>query len=162
MVIPEINGTWGGTFVKMLRELGFGNFYRRSGDELDTAFGKKIKKIGFYSDKNSKPPVMMEWWSAVKSGDMKIRSQWVLEEAKHYLLDQNGVPMHMDSMTAEDPSGAKGNHGDRVISAALSWRGRRESGSLVGVKREVSVSPNSVAGRHRDRNREQSATKYVW
>jgi hypothetical protein len=58
-IIPEVNGTWGGTFVKTLRELGFSNFYLRESDEMDVT-RKRKKKIGFYSDKNSKPSLIFE------------------------------------------------------------------------------------------------------
>lgn len=164
-IIPEINGTWGGLFVKTLRELGFSNFYLRESDEMDVN-RKRKKKIGFYSDKNSKPPLIYEWYSAISSGQYKCRSKMTLEEAKHYILDDNGIPTHIDSMTAEDPSGAKGNHGDRVIATCLSWRGRREFGTLTQRKDKATFGQNTFGARFeawkQAKARSESSNKYVW
>jgi hypothetical protein len=89
-----------------------------------------------------------------------------LEEAKHYILDDNGVPTHIDSMTADDPSGAKGNHGDRVIGSALSWRGTREFGTVGGRTDKPRFDSNTFGGRFERWKTEQAAaqtsTKYVW
>ena len=160
-IIPESNGAYGITFIRMLRDLGFANIYKREGDGTDVT-SKKKTKFGFNSDKYSKPSLLMEWYFAVVGGELKVRDKMTLEEAKHYVLDANGVPVHQDSMTSDDPSGAKGNHGDRVIAAALSWRGRRECGSLPGVKAQVEFHPNSVAGRHQARIREHVKSDFVW
>lgn len=160
-IIPEANGTWGITFIKLLRDLGYTNIYRRESDDVDVSTKRKAK-YGFWSDKNTKPPLLMEWYYAVVNGEFKVRDKMTLEEAKHYVLDDAGVPVHQDSMSADDPSGAKGNHGDRVIASALSWRGRKECANLPGVKSSVTYHPNSVAGRFENRMREQKASQFVW
>lgn len=163
LIVPEVNGTWGVAFVKFLRELGFGNIYRRDAALLDKS-GKKAGKIGFYSDKHTKPVLLQELHYSLGQGECKARSSIALEEAKSYVIGPDQVPTHLDAMTSDDPSGAKGNHGDRVIALALSWRGRRDSGSVIARKRpEPIVSEFSVAGRHRARLQKVKETNsYVW
>lgn len=41
------------------------------------------------------------------------------EEMVHYVCDKNGAAVHGATQVADDPSGARDNHGDRVIASAL-------------------------------------------
>jgi hypothetical protein len=163
MIVPEVNGTWGVAFVKFLQSLGFGKIYRRDAAVLDKS-SKKASKIGFYADKTTKPLLLQELNYALGAGELKARSRITLEEAKSYILGPDGVPVHIDSMTSEDPSGAKGNHGDRVTALALAWRGRRDSAIVRSAKpKEPQLNAYSIGGRATARRRaEQESSRFVW
>lgn len=165
MICPEANGTWGGSFIKSLRELGYGNIFRRDQDQLGVIARRKSKKYGWWSDKNSKPILLQDFHNALSKGQYKVRSRILLEEAKCYVVGPDQVPIHLDAMTSDDPSGAGGNHGDRVMGGALSWRVAQESGSVRKVKTtdDPVLASDTVGGRFKSRAEEVAQKmKYVW
>lgn len=160
MLIWEVNGPPGAQFGKRIVELEYNNVYMRGSDSGETFYRGYSKKIGWRSDKNSKPIVLGEFARALDSGDCTIRSRDTIEEAKFYMNKIGGTIEHASASTEEDPSGAGERHGDRVIGAALAWWGCREYRKLPGNE-QADVNPHTFEGRRRESRKEQRKEKKV-
>src|SRR5439155_11594632 len=77
------------------------------------------------------------------------RSEIALSECGPYHYDARGYPVHPHDVRADDPTGAKVNHGDRVIADALAWKMMRALGGPARPEaaREEAPHPGSLAGR---------------
>jgi hypothetical protein len=122
-LVWESNGP-GRQFGSRVIELGYGHIYYRRREE---AISKKVSDIpGWASTKETKQVLMGEYRAAVEKFLCVNRSKEALEETLEYIFDKTGGVSHSRENDKEDPSGAKGNHGDRVIADALAWRGMSE------------------------------------
>lgn len=119
----ESNGP-GRQFGSRVMDLRYGNVYFRKREE---AIGKKISKIpGWAATKETKLTLLGDYRAAIEKGQCVNRSKEALEECLEYIFDPQGGVSHFRESNTEDPSGAKSNHGDRVIGDALAWRGMSE------------------------------------
>ena len=118
-------------------EMGYGNIYMRCQEE---AISKKVSDIpGWVPTKESKLLVVGMYREAVEDGDCINYSQTALEETLEYVHDPQGGVMHARSKSKVDPSGARENHGDRVIADALAWKGVHDR--AVVIKEETPKVP---------------------
>lgn len=114
--IWEANGPGQEFGIYLLDRLGYKNVYFRRDDE---DIKKKVSdKPGFWSTPESKVAFLGEYRRALGAADIITRSSMCLKEAEFYVYT-NGTVAHSSSLTIEDPSGAKSNHGDRVIANSL-------------------------------------------
>ncbi len=94
--------------------------------------------------------MLNDWAAALESGRFIVRSDETLQEAQCYIHTPQG-PEHSGSLAEQDPSGAKANHGDRVIASALCWKGMRD---FKPEKQEHhKVVPGSIAWRRQEAQR---------
>lgn len=118
VIIWESNGP-GSQFGSRVIELGYRNvyFYRR-----EEAISKKVSDIpGWAPTKEGKLVVIGNYRAAIEKGICVNRSKEALEECLEYIFDPGGGVSHARSKNKEDPSGARSNHGDRVMADALAW-----------------------------------------
>jgi len=113
-LIWERNGP-GSAFGLCIRDLGYDSFYHRS--DADT--GVRDPKPGWPSAPQNNLDLMGLFRRSLSSGSFVIRSDQALEELKAYVYTKTGGVAHQASLSIEDPSGAKRNHGDRARAAAL-------------------------------------------
>jgi hypothetical protein len=73
---------------------------------------------------------MGDYRDAIEKFACVNRSKVALEETLEYIHDNKGGVSHSRENDKDDPTGAKGNHGDRVIADALAWRGMTERRSI--------------------------------
>lgn len=95
-----------------------------------------------------------EYREAVNTGKIKNMSIHSLREHRFYKRTMNGNVVHSKSEDSIDPSGARHNHGDRVVAIALACRGMRDFVRSVANKDgKVShdVPEFSFAGRRQRR-----------
>lgn len=122
-LVWESNGP-GRQFGSRVMDLRYGNIYYRKREE---AIGKKVSQIpGWAATKETKLTLLGDYRAAVEKGQCVNRSKEALEECLEYIFDPQGGVSHSREGNAEDPSGAKANHGDRVTADALAWRGMSE------------------------------------
>ena len=122
-LIWENNGP-GRSFGSRVQELHYGNIYLRKREEK---LSKKVTDIpGWASTREGKLDLMGEYRAAVEEGRCINRSRDAMEECLEYIYDPNGGVSHSRAANKEDASGAKFNHGDRVLADALAWRGVME------------------------------------
>ncbi len=125
----------GRQFGSRVRELGYGNFYL---DKREEAMSKKTSLIpGWAPTREKKLDLIGEYRSAIEGGKCINRSREALEECLEYVFDQGGGVSHSREGNKEDLSGAKFNHGDRVIADALAWRGIKERRTTPEKKERV-------------------------
>ena len=120
-VVPEANGP-GRELVDRITEMGYLQLYFRRKEE---SLSKKSSDVaGWFSTPASKRSLLAEYGRALETGEVVIRSAESLEECNCYVVTATGVEHEKALSNAKsDPTGAKANHGDRVISAALAWKG---------------------------------------
>jgi hypothetical protein len=119
-LIWESNGP-GRAFGSVVMELGYGNIYLRQRDE---AISGKVSDIpGWASTKDTKTAIMESYRAAVEKGECINCSKEALDETLEYVWGADGSIIHARSVNKGDPSGAKSNHGDRVMADALAWKG---------------------------------------
>ena len=117
-LVWESNGP-GRQFGDKVRDLKYTNVYFRRREE---SMSRKTTDIpGFASTKEAKLVLLGRYGEALESGRFINRSADALNECLEYIFAQNGGVIHSQEETAEDPSGARANHGDRVIADALAW-----------------------------------------
>lgn len=153
-LIWEDNGPGNG-FGKVIVEAGFRNFFFRQNER---SMGKKQSDVpGWWSSPESKLALLVDFRDALARGDCVERSIEMLEECRFYVHHLGGVE-HSAAISSDDPSGARSNHGDRVIAAALAWKGVKEfAGVLEAEQSEIRAGINSFAARrakHEERKRD--------
>jgi hypothetical protein len=133
-IVPEVNGP-GGPFVDRLRELNYRSIYVRKDESVIAR--KATKKFGWYSSKDTKNLLLTEFRRAVKDCDIAVRSDLVLKECEFYRHSVNNSIVNSGAESTVDPSGARDNHGDRVIACALAWWPIRRVARKEAPKKEI-------------------------
>ena len=142
-LVWESNGP-GRQFGSRVMELRYSNIYLRKREE---AIGKKVSQIpGWASTRETKLVLVGDYRSAVEKGMCVNRSKRALEECLEYIFDPQGGVSHSCADDKSDPSGARSNHGDRVIADALAWRGMSER-KIIPKLRKPDVPIGSLAWR---------------
>lgn len=107
-------------FGAKILELEYGNIYLRKNDTTIT--GKVSDIPGWAPGKESKSLLIGNYRDTIETAECCNYSQEALEECLSYIYGPDGCPIHSKSQNKDDPSGAKDNHGDRVIADALAWK----------------------------------------
>ncbi len=119
-IIWERNGPGRQTGAKIV-ELGYGNIYYQRQEE---AISKKISNIpGWASTKESKLSLLSEYRNRLERNTIANYSRIAIQECLEYVHTPDGSVAHSRSLSKKDPTGAKSNHGDRVIADALAVKG---------------------------------------
>ncbi len=117
-LIWEANGP-GRNFGDQVIDSGYRFIYYRT-DE-----GKITKRVtdtpGWFSTPVTKLSLLGEYRRALHDLAFINRSKEAIEECYCYIFNTIGNVEHSGRSSADDPSGAKDNHGDRVIADALCW-----------------------------------------
>lgn len=143
-------------FGKRVIELGFRNVYCKV-NEAKIYGGEDMETPGWYPNKENREILLGAYREDLGSRAFLNRSIPALEECNFFVRNAKGVVEHSQAeagfseLTGEqDPSGARDNHGDRVIADALCAKMVRESGHSVRRKeKEEQARPSvlSIAGR---------------
>lgn len=141
-------GGVGSDFGARLKELHYPSLYY-----MTKTSGKKAEKPGVFPTKDSKRNLLTEYGRALTMREFTNPDEVAVNECQCYEFCENGLIAHVESVKSADPSGAKGNHGDRVIGDALNWM------LMKGWKRPESpeiVSRNSFAYLQKQLGRDDS------
>jgi hypothetical protein len=82
----------------------------------------KNRKPGYGMAGENKGKLLSKYRDALESGEFRNFSEEALDETLHYVFSDDGSRIEHEGSrrdSAQDPSGAKNNHGDRVIADAL-------------------------------------------
>jgi hypothetical protein len=112
----------GSDFGLRLKELGYPSIYYQT-----KKGGEKVHKPGWFPDGDMKRNVLAEYGRALQMREFTNPDRVALQECEMYEYTETGKIAHIGSVTAADPSGAKQNHGDRVIADALCWNEVRKT-----------------------------------
>lgn len=121
------------TFGKKVVELGYPNiFFREAHASLA---GGKISNIpGWYPSNEQKLLLLNDYRAALDARQFVNRSEIAMKECLPYRYDDSGNVVHPHEVKAEDPTGARINHGDRVIADALCWKMAKSFGRIGKAK----------------------------
>lgn len=158
-LIWEANGP-GRIFGDVVIKSGYRNiYYREKGD--GKSVGASYTDIpGYFSTTESRLSLLGDYRRSLKEGTFINRSRESLDESLKYVFLPNGNVQHVDSTREEDPTGARENHGDRVIADALAWKGIQR-----GFKKEEPdpvVPVGSFMYRRLERKRNKQQGRYSW
>lgn len=109
MIIFEQQGP-GVPFTSRMKELGYSRLYYHTNNR-----GKRLPEPGWPSTADGKYNALVKYASALSSGRYINRSKEAIEELGQYEWGTNGQIQHNQAIAETDPSGARKNHGDRVI-----------------------------------------------
>lgn len=121
-------------FGKGVISLGYRNVYFKT-NEGKMYGGEDIETPGWYPSDANREILLTEYRADLSSRSFLNRSVRALEECNFFIRNARGVVEHSQAETGyseltgeQDPSGARANHGDRVIADALCAKMCRESG----------------------------------
>lgn len=147
LLIWESNGP-GRQFGAKVVELKYSHIYYRRREE---SISKKTTDIpGWASTKDGKRALLGKYRDAVESASCANRSKVALEECKEYIYGDDRSVCHAKSNNRTDPTGARDNHGDRVIADALAWFMVSEKKSIPTLKKQI-APVGSLAWRRKQR-----------
>ena len=150
----EINGP-GLAFSKEVRRLEYGNVYYRENPQEWYRRGKQSNKAGWHSSKETKRVLLTDYRSALGSGLFTNPSQAAMDECSFYIEMSTGSLEHSKSQRTEDPTGARDNHGDRVIADALCSMMMNKT-KFVPIDIKKKVIPGSFGERYFKHKREMA------
>lgn len=113
----------GQEFGKRVLALGYRRIYWRRNEQ-----GTKRRKLdipGYGTTDQLKLNLLSEYRAALASKTIICRSESLLDELGKYEY-RNMTVEYAPAIHTEDPTGAKRNHGDRVMAQALCWHGMKE------------------------------------
>jgi hypothetical protein len=99
--------------------LGFFHFHRRR-NEHSLAKKENADAPGWYPSPAAKRKLMEEYRAALKARHFENADDQALAECLDFEYTRDGVE-HAGIEGGDDPSGARVNHGDRVVADALAW-----------------------------------------
>ncbi len=133
----------GRAFGDAVIEWGFGRYYKRSSS---SETGEAAAKAGWAPTRDNKYQLLSQYRGALSDRTICTRSEQTLLEALEYLFLGNNWVEHSSLNENEDPSGARDQHGDRVIAAALAVKVMDDQPKAVTEVKNVH-SALSVIGR---------------
>ena len=154
------SGPTGEVFAKKVREIGYGNlvFQKKKGDERSLE-----QKPGVFLNPTVRTALLHDYRAAIGEERIVNRSDEAMSETNCFICKMDGSIEHSSSANATDPSGARANHGDRVIADALGWYAIDVSGIGEELPAEAQIPPDSVGGRLRkwEREHRKQADEYL-
>ena len=141
-LIWETNGS-GRAFGDAVVEWGYGRFYKRPSK---TETGETGANAGWAPTRDNKYQLLSHYRGALADRTVCNRSEQALLETLEYLFLGNNWVEHSALSDNEDPSGARDQHGDRVIADALAVKVMDDQPKQVTEVKQ-NHSPLSVAGR---------------
>jgi hypothetical protein len=157
-IIWENNGA-GRNFGSMLTgakhedKLGYTNVYYRYSNE--ESFDRRMTQIPGWASTGQTKKILLSDYRRLLSDDGIINPCYdALNECHSYVYTSTGHVAHAGSVNSLDPSGARDNHGDRVIADALLAKMFIEKVAILPDKKEKIVPDNCMLARRlrRDNN----------
>jgi len=122
MLIPEVMGESGGTFVDRIRR--YPNLYTRMGPPTKQNNDKPVKKLGWHTDRYSKPLMLETLYKTLQRcyrlGFCPINSTFTLSEMMSF--EERIVKDKMDDLMRTEWGNRPGAHDDTVISMSIGNR----------------------------------------
>lgn len=156
LLIWERNGP-GRQFGSRVMDLHYGNVFCKRRTE---SFSKEKTDVpGWDSAKETKAILLGSYRTAIENNRIVNRSREALLECLEYIYTPDGSIEHSASTSKLDPSGAKANHGDRVIADALACLGMEERRQAPAhEKREIPIG--SLAWRNQMREQQKQTSNW--
>jgi hypothetical protein len=152
-LIWEANG-FGIGFGQEIVDAGYLNVFF-SKDEIKLG-ARPTDRPGWWSTRPTRLSAMSEFRGAMTDGMCVLKSAELVDEMNYYETGADGWVQHVDCKDRSDPSGARDNHGDRVVGAMLAWKGCKErpgtkAFDLAGNPPRGSLAERMKVAREQDR-----------
>ena len=149
-IIWETNGS-GRAFGDAMIEWEYGRYYKRA---AKTETGETGANAGWAPTRDNKYQLLSQYRGSLADRAACNRCEEAMRESLEYLFSGNNWVEHSCLNENEDPSGARDQHGDRVIADALAVKVMNDQPKQV-TQVEQNYSPLSVAGRRKLRKSEE-------
>lgn len=150
-MIPDGAGA-GRIFCDTVIECGYRNLYYRRNEE---GLKKKVSdKPGVFLNPKEKTATLGQYRKSLKDKTFIQRSHEANQECLAYVFTVGNTIEHSASVNSIDPSGAKDNHGDRVIADALAAKAIKFLGKN-NTKSGSSAPKNCYAARRQEYEKRQ-------
>lgn len=157
-LIWEANGP-GRIFGDTVQKLGYRNFYYRRQERR--LFKNYTDFPGWYATPETKTALLGEYQRALREREYINRQVESIEECRCYVFHPStGHIVHNEAYNANDPSGARQNHADRVVADALSFKTISER-PVRSEDKPVEIPVGSLAWRIQLR-KERERSKAYW
>jgi hypothetical protein len=158
-LIWETNGS-GRAFGDAIIECGYGHYYSRA---KDSETGETGVKAGWAPTRDNKYQLLSKYRGALAERTAFNRSEQALGETLEYVFLGNNWVEHSSLNEVEDPSGARDQHGDRVVADALAVKVMDDQPKTVTQVKRV-TNPLSFAGRREmtRQNEQRKTSAYVF
>lgn len=117
ILVPEVNGPLGTTFINSARETGYSNLYLR--EVTDDISKSTTKKIGYFNNDGG-AAILGRLQSDMIKGLCKVRSSRIIQQFLEYEW-RGGKLVHASSETSDSESDKGRTHGDVAIAAAVGY-----------------------------------------
>lgn len=145
-------------FGQKVTELGYRNVYLRTNE---FSLMKKPQDMpGWMPTPQNKRALLEEYRAALANRTFINRSQDAIDECLNFVHMPNGSIEHAGTRDGEDPTGARVNHGDRVIADALCWKMAKDTATLPPPKEPE--FPMFSLGWRREYHKERERRKNAW
>jgi len=160
-LIWEMEGP-GTVFGQAITQAGYRNVYLRR-NELSFS-RKQTDTPGWVPTDTNKLSLLSSYQDALATQKIVNRSEEALEECKAFVVVPPGKIEHSATIDTPDPTGARKNHGDRVIADALAVKLYLEKADTPKQQEVDVILPNSLAGRRAraEERRRQEFDEEVW
>ena len=154
-VIVECPGA-GQTMLQKVVDIKYTNIYYRV-SEFEMIRGVVSKLPGWYGiDPNVKDHLIKMYNAALTSRAFINRSEPALKECLDFEYMESGHLAHTGESKTADPSGARGNHGDRVIADALANKGMETIARVGKSQKDIDAKPGTLAYRMQQAHEQES------
>ena len=147
LLVPDRSGPTGEVFVRRVLAESYTNIYFRRNERKMGA--PRTDEPGVWLNPAMKTTVLQQYRDAIGRVTVINRSARAMDECLRFIMTQSGNVEHSSATSANDPSGARTNHGDLVIADALANLGLSDDASR-DVPQERTIPPNTLAWRMRE------------
>lgn len=116
---------------RIIDDCGYRRIYYHCDDQLFNP--KTSERPGWIASPKGKRTLLEDYRDALQTHQFINRSREALEECRNFRYNIQSQIEHSGQVTTDDPSGARENHGDRVIADALAFKMMGELGVTRGM-----------------------------
>ncbi len=138
----------GRDFGARLKEVGCANLFHMTKEG-----GSRSDKAGWFPNDDMKRGLLTEYGRALSMREVTNPDEVAVNECQMYEWTETQSVAHSGSLSAPDPSGAKKNHGDRVIADAGMWAMMKKT---TRPESHEIVSRNNLAFLHQQQEQEDA------
>lgn len=150
LVVPDRSGPTGETMVRRMLASGYSYIYMRRNERK---LGAPVtNEPGVFLNPAMRTTVLYQYRDAIGNASIINRSDVAMAETLKFICKMDGSIEHVAAANANDPAGARANHGDLVIGDALANLGLSDA-SMREEAREAEPPHDSVAWRMREAER---------
>lgn len=146
----------GAVFGMKVLELGYRNVYHVSEATIARKRPYVAEYAGWCPTPELKRVLLEDYRAALQSRQFLNHSELALKEFFQFKYLRNGTVEHSGEESRDEPSGARGNHGDRVIADALAWKLSKQCWAVTKKTEEKTAPVLSLAWRRELWERERN------